>query len=226
MQRGAGGPNDTTIVGVSADAVTQDLREPVAPVFYVPFEQTVSPGPRILRASFFVRTNTGLENLASAVRAAVAQVDPTLPVFALHPMQVIVNESIYTDRLVAALSTAFGLLALVLTAVGLYGVISYLVTRRTAEIGIRMVLGAQPRTIVSMILAEVGFIVIAGGAVGLFGALAAGRAIQSQLFGMSGEDPLVLCAAVLVLAAVALTAACIPAIRASRVEPLTALRHE
>ena len=233
MERGAGGPLDITIVGVSADSVTQNLREPTPPMFYIPFEQAIAPSnaragetTRIIRGTFFVRSRTGLDALQPAIRGISSQLDPTLAVYAMHPIQTNLNDSIYTDRLVAALATAFGLLALTLTAVGLYGVIGYLVSRRTAEIGIRMVLGAEPRTIVSMIAGEVGFLIVVGGAVGLVGAIAAGRAIESQLFGMRGSDPLVFVVAALVMAAVALLAACVPAIRAARVEPLAALRHE
>ena len=233
MERGSGGPLDITIVGVAGDSVTQNLREPAMPMFYIPFEQAIGPsnaraadGTRILRGSFFVRSRTGLDALQPAIRGIVSQLDPALAVYAMHPIQMNLDDSIYTDRLVAALATAFGFLALTLTAVGLYGVIGYLVSRRTAEIGIRMVLGAEPRTIVSMIAGEVGLLIVLGGAVGLIGAIAAGRAIQSQLFGMGGIDPLVLAVASLVLSSVALLAACVPAIRASRVQPLTALRHE
>ena len=226
MERGAGGPLDITIVGVAANSVTQDLRDAPQPMFYVPFEQAVNPGPGIPRGTFFVRASTALETLPGSVRQTVASLDPALPVYGMHPIQQNIDDSIYADRLVAALSTAFGLLALLLTAVGLYGVIAYLVTRRTAEIGIRLVLGAEPRTIISMILREVGLLIISGGGVGLLGAIAAGRALQSQLFGLSGWDPVSLAGAALVLGLAALAAALAPAVRASRVQPLTALRHE
>src|SRR5207247_9968793 len=124
-----------------------------------------------------------------------------------------------TDRLVAALSTAFGLLALLLTAVGLYGVIAYLVSRRIAEIGIRMVLGASPGTVLSMILGEVALLLVIGGAAGVLGAIGAGRAIASELYAMPGVDPVVLVLSVVVLSCVALGAACVPAIRAARIQP-------
>lgn len=226
MERGSGGPIDITIVGVVADTIEQSLREPVNASFYVPFAQTIRAGSNIDRAQFFVRGGAGFENLSGAVRGVVASLDRTLPVYALHPIEVNVQEAMYTDRLVAALSTAFSALALLLTAVGLYGVIAYLVGRRTAEIGIRMVLGAAPGTILSMILGEVGLLIVAGGGVGLLGAIAAGRAIQSQLYGMNGLDPLVLAGAIAVLAVVAMSAAGLPALRAARVQPLEALRHE
>jgi len=100
------------------------------------------------------------------------------------------------------------------------------VSCRTAEIGIRMVLGAEPWSILRMILSEVGLLVVIGGAAGILGAIAAGRAVESQLFGMRGLDPVVLAAAAVALAVVALSAACVPAVRAARIQPLEALRHE
>jgi predicted permease len=226
MEIGAGGPLDIEIVGVAADLNNLSIRKASKPTFYIPFEQATQPKPPIHRATFFVRSNIAFDALSGSIRAAMAKLDATLPVFALQPMQVNIDESIYTDRLIAALSTAFGLLALLLTAVGLYGVIAYLVSRRTAEIGIRMVLGASPRAVLSMILGEVALLLAIGGAAGVLGAIAAGRAIASQLFAMPGIDPLVLMAAVVVLSSVALGAACVPAIRAARIQPLEALRHD
>ena len=226
MEIGAGGPLDVEIVGVVADAQNLNLREAVKPTYYIPYAQSSRPVARMRGATFLVRASTGLDALPAAARAAVARLDASLPVFGVRTMEIKVQDSIYTDRLIAALAAAFGLLALVLTAVGLYGVIAYLVSRRTAEIGIRMVLGAEPRTILSMILGEVGIVVAAGAVAGVVGAAAAGRGIESQLFGVPGLDPLVLTFAPALLAAVALAAASIPALRAARVQPLDALRHE
>jgi ABC-type antimicrobial peptide transport system permease subunit len=137
-----------------------------------------------------------------------------------------VADSVYTDRLIAALSTAFGVLALALTAVGLYGVIAYVVSRRGAEIGIRMALGAVRGDIVWLVMREVCLLTAGGTAVGLAGAAAAGRAVESQLFGVRGLDPAIFVAVPLTLAAVALAAGCVPAVRASRTDPMDALRHE
>ena len=226
MEIGSGGPLDIEIIGVVADADALNLKETIKPTFYIPYEQSIDPGPRIQRGSFLVRANVSFEALAGAIRNTVAKLDASLPVANLQPMAVNVDESIYTDRLIAALSTAFGVLALILTAVGLYGVIAYLVSRRTPEIGIRMVLGAKPGSIVTMILGETGVLVVTGGVIGIAGAIAAGRAVESQLFGMRGIDPIVLIAAALVLGVVAFTAACVPALRAARIQPLDALRHD
>ncbi len=225
MERGAGGPLDIEIVGLVQNSDHLSLREKVAPAFFIPYEAALDAS-RMSQASFFVRASSGFDALPPAVRSTVAQIDHALPVYGLETMEVRVHESVYTDRLIAALATAFGLLAMTLTAVGLYGVIAYLVSRRTAEIGIRMVLGAEPSSIVSMILREVAVLVVAGGGVGLLAALGAGRAIQAQLFGMRGADPVVFAGASLLLAAVALLAGFVPAWRAARVEPLSALRHD
>ncbi|HLJ49548.1 MAG TPA: ABC transporter permease [Bryobacteraceae bacterium] len=226
MEMGAGGPLDFEIVGLVQDSDHLSLRETIAPTFFIPYELSLDSKSRMSQGAFFVRASSGFEALPGAVRSAVSQIDHTLPVYALETMEVKVRESVYTDRLIAALATAFGLLAMTLTAVGLYGVIAYLVSRRTAEIGIRMVLGAEPLSIISMILREVTMLVVAGGGIGLLAALGAGRAIQAQLFGMRGADPLVFAGAAGLLAAVALLAGFVPAWRAARVEPLSALRHE
>ncbi|MGH9667263.1 MAG: FtsX-like permease family protein, partial [Bryobacteraceae bacterium] len=196
------------------------------PTYYVPYEPSVAGAQRIRQASFFVRADSGFDALPGVVRAALAQLDRALPVFELRPMELQVEDSVYTERLIAALSTAFGLLALVLTAVGLYGVIAYMVTRRTAEIGIRMALGATRRNGLSLVMREVVLLTVAGVEAGMLGAVAAGRAIQTLLFGVGGADWEVFTVAPAVLAAVALCAGLLPALRASRIEPLEALRHD
>ena len=226
MSIGAGGPLDLTIAGVVADVQNSSLREPSKPTFYIPYEQSVEGAVRIQRASFFVRASSGLASLPAAIRHLVGRLDNTVPVYALRTMEQQVQESVFTDRLIAALSIAFGALALVLTAVGLYGVIAYLVTRRTTEIGVRMALGATRSDVVGMILREVVLVVCAGGAAGLVCAFAVGRSLESQLFGTRGFDPVVFVAAPTVLVAVALFAAAMPALRAARIHPLQALRHE
>jgi ABC-type antimicrobial peptide transport system permease subunit len=164
--------------------------------------------------------------MGRTVRLIAAQLDHSLPVYQLTTMQTKVNDSLYTERLLAALTTACGVLALILTAVGLYGVIAFVVGRRTAEIGIRMALGATGSSIMKMVLVEAGLVTVLGVALGAVGAIAATKTVQSQLYGMAGFDPAVLAAAVIALFAVALIAGAIPAFRAARIQPLTALRHE
>ncbi len=226
MEAGAGRPLDLEIVGVVADSDNLSLRETVKPTYFLPYEQSLQKSPRIQGATFFVRADRGFDSLSGAIRGAMTQLDPSLPVFGLNPMEKHVKDVTYTDRLIAALSAAFGVLALLLTAVGLYGVIAYVVSRRTAEIGIRMVLGAEPLSILRMILSEVGLLVLVGATAGILGAIAAGRAVESQLYGVPGLDPVVMVTAVVVLSLVALTAASVPAVRAARIQPLEALRHD
>ena len=133
---------------------------------------------------------------------------------------------IYTQRLIALLSGAFGLLATLLAAIGLYGVVAYAVTRRTAEIGVRMALGARPSAVLRMILVEAGRMAAVGIAIGLLAAVGVSRLVASQLYGVNATDPAVFAAAAAVLAAVALAAALVPGWRASRIEPVAALKYE
>jgi ABC-type antimicrobial peptide transport system permease subunit len=160
------------------------------------------------------------------LRSSVRTQDPNLPVFNVKTMEKQIDESLFMDRLVAALSVTFGVLATLLAAVGLYGVMAYMVVRRTREIGIRMALGADRRNVLRLVMQEV--ILLAGVGIGIavVASLAMGRLIQSQLLGVSGRDPLVIASATAVLALVALFAGFLPAMRATRVDPLQALRYE
>lgn len=164
--------------------------------------------------------------LAGEIRRLVRQLDAGLPVFDLKSMQVQLEESIARERVIALLSGAFGLVATVLAAVGLYGVIAYTVVRRTREIGIRMALGATRARVVGLVLREVAGLAAAGIGLGVAGALLGGRWVESQLFGVRGSDPLVLAGAALALAVVALAAGGVPERRAPRLEAMVALRHE
>jgi predicted permease len=221
MSRGAGGPLDIQIVGEVADMKNLNLKDPPKPTYFIAFSQA-----RVYQATFFVRSRNAGSSLAAEVRSTVAQVDRNLAVASLETMRTKLENNVSTDRLLAALTSSFGLLALVLTAIGLYGVIAYVVTRRTTEIGIRMALGADAQRILQLVLREVVWIVAAGAAVGLTGALAVSRVVRSQLFGMEGGSAWLVALAALVLAAVAMAAGWLPAWRASRIEPLEALRHE
>jgi predicted permease len=225
MERGAGRPLDLQIVGVVQDIQTMTLRDAVKPAFYLPYGQS-KVGASSFKATFLVRAPGNPAALTSAARSIVAQLDRNLPVFSVANMQTRINDSVYTDRLLAALTTAFGTLALILTAVGLYGVIAYVVGRRTAEIGIRMALGATGNDVMALVLREVGLLALLGVAAGLALAFGAARAVQSQLFGLDGLDPLILTMTVLLLALVSLGAGAIPALRAARIQPLVALRSE
>jgi predicted permease len=226
MKIGSGGSLDIEIVGEVANMQNMSLKEPAKPCYFIPFEQANATSARLSTATYFVRSPAAEEALVSSARAAVSQLGPEIPVMHLETMQTKVNNNVATDRLLAALATACGLLALALTAIGLYGVIAYVVTRRTAEIGIRMALGADRARIVSLILREVLVVAGSGAIIGMFGAWGAERAVSSQLFGMSGSTNWLPIAATVILGAVALGAGALPAWRAARIEPLDALRHE
>jgi predicted permease len=225
MERGAGHPPDLEIVGVVRDTYSSAPREPVKPTYYLPYEQAAPPG-RAPSATFLVRARRDANSLTTSAREVVARSERAMPVYNVATMETRVGNSIYTDRLLATLTAAFGVLALILTAVGLYGVIAYVVGRRTAEMGIRMALGATGGNIVSMVLREVGLLTAIGAAAGVACALEAMWAVRSLLFGLDAIDPFVLIATIVALGLVALLAGAGPALRASRIEPLVALRHQ
>ncbi len=166
------------------------------------------------------------QQLGPAVRGALRQIDANLPVMDMATMQSRVDRSVSIERSIATLAAGFGLLATLLAAVGLYGVVSYAVARRTVEIGVRMALGAARADVYRIVLKEVGVLLLAGAAVGLPVALALGKLIESQLYGVKPRDPMLLAAAVAVLTAVALAAAFVPARRAASIDPVRALRGE
>jgi predicted permease len=212
---------DREIVGVVGDA-RSDVRKPARETIYFPFAQWFEP----TQLTFYVRVNGDESRVAQEVRRAVRESDPNVPVRNLAPMTLRIGESFYTDRLIALLAGAFGALAALLAAVGLYGVIAYTVARRTAEVGVRMALGATPAQVLRMVLADAGRMALAGIAIGLAGAAALSRLVESQLFGVRGADPAILALASALLVAVAALAAALPALRASRINPVSALKYE
>ncbi|MEY2540002.1 MAG: hypothetical protein QOG67_3742, partial [Verrucomicrobiota bacterium] len=219
IQRGSGGP--LAIVGVVRDGKTSDLREKQHPFFYAPCAQS-----ELGSLTFYSRTAQDPSSITPMLRSAVRSQDPHLPMFDVKTMEKQIDETIFMDRLVAVLSATFGILATLLAAIGLYGVMAYMVVRRTREIGIRMALGADRKNVLRLVMKEV--ILLAGIGIGIavVASLATGRLIQSQLLGVSGRDPLVIASATVVLALVALFAGFLPAMRATRVDPLQALRYE
>jgi predicted permease len=213
---------DMEIVGVVKDTKTSTLRQQAKRFVYVPYMQQTEIG----QMTFYVRARADASGIGTSVRQVAQRVDPNLPIFDMKTMSVVLDESLFIERMVAALSVAFGGLATLLAAIGLYGVMSFTVARRTREIGIRMALGAERSSVLWLVLKEVALMVGIGVAVGLPVALALSRVVQSQLFDLSGHDPVALLAAAAILSVVALAAGYLPARRATRVDPMLALRHE
>ena len=212
------------IVGVIGDVKSQDTREPIVPAVYRPILQIQHQSA--YRVNIQVRTTGDPTAVTAAVRQMINQVDDKLPIFEVTTMDEQISERLNQDRLIAQLVSFFGALALILACIGLYGVMAQAVARRTNEIGIRMALGAKGGNITWMVLRETLMMVVAGLVLGVPAALLSARLIASQLFGLSPTDPLTLAGAAMILTVVALLAGYIPARRASRVDPLTALRYE
>jgi predicted permease len=211
-----------SIVGVVADAKSDDLREAVKPTIYVPTEQTVVPAG----VTFAVRTAGDAAAEAPAVLHAVAQIDGRLSLSGMKTLNDQMDDSLLQERLVASLAGLFGILAVVLASVGLYGVMAYTVSRKTNEIGIRMALGSSRIQIARLVLREALLMVLAGLVLGIPAALATARLIRSQLYGLGPYDPMTLLFAVGVMTGVAVLACYPPATRAMRIDPMAALRYE
>jgi predicted permease len=220
-----GVPNDTLdveIVGLVKDAKYSEVKDATPPLFFRPHRQD----ERVGSLTFYVRTAGAPEQIIQTIQRVVATVDANLPVENLRTMEQQVRDNVVLDRMIGTMSAGFAVLATLLAAVGLYGVLAYTVAQRTREIGLRMALGAAPNRVRAMVLRQVGVMTLIGGSVGLIGAIWAGRAAKSLLYQMEGHDPLVLAVSVVALSLVALGAGFIPAHRASRVDPMLALRYE
>ncbi len=209
------------IVGEVRDIKVHDLREASTLMLYVPMFQAPEGG-----ATFEVRTAMDPAYAQTAILGAVRAIDDRLPVYAVKSLGNQFDDSLVEERLVASLSSLFGSLALLLTCVGLYGLMGYTVNRRTAEIGIRMALGAERGTIARMILRETLLLVFGGLAIGIPAAILTARLIASQLFGLNSSDPITFVAACAAMTAVTLMASYFPARRAASVDPMKALRSE
>ena len=220
--RDPGTPTPIEIVGVVSDAKYRSLRNETEPQAF--FAYLASPD--VGGFTMYVRTQTAADAMFPALRRVVQEIDPNLPLYEMQTFDTRIERSLSNERLIASLSTAFGVMATLLAMIGLYGVMAYTVARRTREIGIRIALGALSRDIAGMILRDVTLLVAAGLAIGLPAAWALGRYVENQLFGITPADPATMAVAVAVLASVAALAGLIPARRAARINPIRALRYE
>jgi len=209
----------TSIVGVISDSKDQTLAGAPRPQMYRPFRQAP-----LLGMSIMIRTTRDPMEIAAAARRAVATVDPNIPLERIRPLADVVSESISQPRLVVVLLATFGALAVVLGAIGIYGVMSYAVVQRTREIGVRSALGATPRDVLSLVIGEALVLAVVGVTLGIVGAVALTGLLRSQLYAISPTDPATFAAAALGLVVVAVLAAGLPAVKAMRVDPAQVLR--
>jgi predicted permease len=211
------------IVGVCGDAKYDRVRNDPEPTFYTPYRQNKNGVPR---ATFALATRLDAATLAPSLRQAVQSVDRNLPLLDVRTQQEQIAASMQHERIFANLTAAFGVLALVLACVGIYGIMAWMVSRRRQEIGIRIALGARSEQVQGMVLREAAWMTLLGVAAGLGGALASGRVVASLLYGVKAWDPATFAVSATVLVLVALVASWIPARRAAGVDPIRALRHE
>jgi predicted permease len=219
-----GKPGDLIeVVGVCGDTRYWSLKDDPSGVFYQPYLQTRNLD---FGATYEIRTSLIPAALVPSLRKAVQAIDPDLPLQDVRTQQEQIDASMQQERIIAALTASFGMLALVLACVGVYGVMAYSVAQRTSEIGVRMALGARPRQVLSMVLREGTWISAAGVACGIGASIFAARLVQSLLYGLKANDLIVFAGAALLLVVVGLAASWIPARRAAAVEPMQALRQD
>jgi putative ABC transport system permease protein len=215
------------IVGVVADTRHEGLDADADPAAFLPQHQTFcNLGTGFERTlTLVIRTGSDNASFTSLLRTSVASIDPQLPIGIVRPMDDVIDDSVAPRRLNFVLVSVFALVAVVLTAAGLYGVMAYLVTQRTREIGVRMALGATRRQVLVLMFRQVGTMSAAGIGLGVAGALLLTRSMTSLLFGVSAADPLVYVGVSALLGAVALIAVAVPSSRATRIDPMLALRQ-
>jgi ABC-type antimicrobial peptide transport system permease subunit len=211
------------IVGLTRNAKYSEVKGDVPPVVVVPYRQY---GALPASNTFYIRGALPPAQIMRAIRSSMKSIDPNLPLEDFKTLPDQVQENVFMDRMISMLSAAFAVLATLLAAIGLYGVLAYSVVQRTREFGVRMALGANGARVRGMVLRQVGLMTLIGGVIGIVGAVGLGRAAQSLLYELKGWDPVVVVLAAAALSLVALAAALVPAVRASRVDPIQALRYE
>ena len=217
-----GTKTDITIVGVVRSTKYENMREEIPREVFTPYQQR----KYVNGMTAYLRTAQSPESVFAQARKCVQDLDPNLPVFKMITLERQMENSLVTERLVATLSSGFGVLATLLAAIGLYGVMAFTVTRRTREIGIRMAIGAARRDVLWLVMREVLFLLAAGIIIALPVSWALTQSVRSQLYGIQPTDPLSIAIATLVIAAVAVAAGYMPARRATQVDPINALRYE
>jgi ABC-type antimicrobial peptide transport system permease subunit len=216
---GPGTKLNTEIIGVVADSLYEGPREGVHRQVFVPNYGNTS-------VTYYIRAAMPSSSIYSMIRNEVRALDAGMPVYAMKSVETQLDETLLSDRLVALLSAGFGLLATILASVGLYGVMAFVVARRRKELGIRLALGAQRTDVIWLVMREVLMLLALGLVVGIPAALGAGRFVSDQLYGIQPYDPTIAIGTLILLTLVSALAGLIPAHRASRIDPILALRYE
>jgi predicted permease len=213
---------DNRVVGIVGDSKYRSLREPLLPIFYSPMELRTYEGTQYL----YVRTQGPPEQIISAVRNTLAQLDPRLPFSEIVTMQEQVSESLWQERLLAVLAAVFSIVSILMAATGLYGLLTYDASQRTREFGIRIAVGAQRSSVASLLLRDLVRIVLPGAAAGVLLCVLLSRLVASALYGVRPSDPVSFSAALLAVCAIAAAASSLPVRRTLRIDPATVLRDE
>jgi predicted permease len=222
MREGRSGELDVEIVGLVQNTKYAQVKDPFPAAFFTPYR--ANPSLRVM--TYYVRTTADPTELMRGIPAIIARVDPNVPVEEIKTLERQVAENLVLERMIGRMSAAFALIATLLAAIGLYGVLAYTVAQRTREIGLRMALGAAAEQVRAMVLRQVSRMIGVGIVAGLVLAFALGRLGRTLLYELEAHDPVVMVSVTLLLALIAFAAALVPALRASRVEPMKALRYE
>ena len=223
MKIGGSSPTlDIEIVGLVQNAKYSSVKQEIPPLFFTPYRQDDELG----FLTFYARTGLAPEQMLSSIDGVVRKLDPNLPVEDLKTVAAQIRDNVFVDRMISTESAAFAALATLLAAIGLYGVLAYTVAQRTREFGLRMALGADGPRVRRMVLTQVGWMTLVGAVIGVAAAIGLGHAARSLLYEIQGDDPTVIAVSVGLLALIALGAGFVPALRASRIDPMRALRYE